>query len=515
MTKTQKWHGSWRYALTGVLAALTALGVGHLVAAVTLPSASPVLAIGSTVIDATPTPVKEWAVAHFGTNDKLILLSSIAIVTLLAAAGIGLLSRHRPRVALTLIAVLGLAATVAAAARPEAALLSVVPGVVATISAAAVFEFLRRRASSGLPPNRAETATGKTAASRRAFLLGAGAVAASGAAAAFIGQHLITMATSVSNLVLPRAKEPLPPFPAGIENKVAGLSPLRTPNTDYYRVDTALALPRIDPATWHLTIDGDVEKRIELTLADLMAMDVIERDITMTCVSNDIGGPYVGSARWLGVRTRDVLAMARPRSGTEQILSTDVDGMTISTPLQALTDDREALLAFGMNGKPLPAEHGFPLRLVTPRLYGFVGSTKWVTRLTATTYAAQQAYWTRRGWAINAPVLTQARIDVPRALSSVPSGKPTFIAGVAWAQGRGVSKVEVSIDDGPWMATELGVDAGVDLWRQWYLPWSPQPGQHTIQVRGTDRVQGTQTEVRSSPFPSGATGWQRLVVTVT
>ena len=249
-----------------------------------------------------------------------------------------------------------------------------------------------------------------------------------------------------------------------------GISAFRTPNSQFYRIDTALVIPRVSVDGWKLTIDGDVDRPFSLTFDELLAMPLIERDITLTCVSNEVGGPYVGAARWLGVRTSDLLERAGVRSGVDQIFSHSTEGMTISTPVQALTDDREALVAVAMNGEPLPAMHGFPARLVTPGLYGFVGATKWLTRMEATTYAAKSAYWTDRGWATDSPILTQSRIDTPRGLNRLDAGR-VVIGGVAWAQHRGIHKVEVRVDDNAWQEAKLGPDAGIDYWRQWYLPW--------------------------------------------
>ncbi len=242
-------------------------------------------------------------------------------------------------------------------------------------------------------------------------------------------------------------------------------------------------------------------------------MPMVERDITLTCVSNEVGGPYTGAARWLGVRTKDLLERAGVRPGADQILSHSTEGMTISTPVQALTDDREALVAVGMNGEPLPNRHGFPARLVTPGLYGFVGATKWLTRMEATTYAAKRAYWTERDWATDAPILTQSRIDTPRGLDRRDAGQ-VMIGGVAWAQQRGIAQVEVRVDDGPWQVATLGPDAGIDYWRQWYLAWDAAPGRHSLSVRATDLLGELQPEGRTTPFPEGARSWHTIVVTI-
>jgi DMSO/TMAO reductase YedYZ molybdopterin-dependent catalytic subunit len=291
------------------------------------------------------------------------------------------------------------------------------------------------------------------------------------------------------------------------------VSPFRTPTASFYRVDTNLTVPRVRVGSWALEIDGDVRSPFTLTYDELLAMPMIERDITLTCVSNEVGGGYVGAARWLGVRLTDVLDRAGVGTRSDQLLSTAVDGFTISTPLAVVRDGRDAMIAVGMNGEPLTDIHGFPARLVTPGLYGFVGATKWLTKLTLTTYAAQQSYWTQRQWATNAPIKTSARIDTPAPLSTVPPGR-TVIGGVAWAQHRGVGKVEVQIDGGAWQSAQLGPDAGIDYWRQWFVPWDATTGQHTLAVRATDLTGALQTDQRATPFPDGSSGIQQVVVIV-
>ena len=269
----------------------------------------------------------------------------------------------------------------------------------------------------------------------------------------------------------------------------------------------------MDVDSYTLTIDGDVDEELTFTFDELLAMPLIERDITLTCVSNDIGGPYVGGARWLGVRLTDLLDQAGVGSKADQIFSTDVDGFTISTPLDLATDGRDAMVAVGMNGEALPREHGFPVRLVIPGLYGFISATKWLTRLTLTTYAEQDAYWTERDWATDAPIKIASRIDTPKSFEEIKAGD-TFVGGVAWAQHRGIAKVEVQVDGGPWQPAELGPSAGDDYWRQWYLPWNADSGEHDLSVRATTKDGEVQTPVKASPFPEGSSGLQRIIVRV-
>ena len=510
----------WPYAVSGLLAAAAGAAGGHLVAALVAPEASPVLAVGSQVIDATPTPVKEWAVRTMGTADKPVLIGSVAVVTLLLAAVAGLVSRTRPLAGRLVIVALAALAAAAAVLRPTAGQLDVVPGLVTGLVGVGALTALLALVSRGevvrpeSPTDHNARQTGdRVTTGRRNFLLAAGGTAVGAAAVGALGQKLTVDAIAPSTMALPAPAQSLSALPAGIEERVKGVVPWRTPNKDFYRIDTALVIPRVDVDSWELTIDGEVDRPFSIDFAELSSMDLVEKDITMCCVSNEVGGGYIGGARWLGVPVRQLLERAGVRASADQVLSTSVDGMTISTPVQALTDDREALLAIGMNGEPLPRRHGYPVRLVTPGLYGFVGSTKWLERLTATTYAAQKAYWTEREWATDGRILTQSRIDTPRGLATLRAGQ-NVIGGVAWAQGRGIAKVEIRIDEGPWQPATLGPDAGIDYWRQWYLPWDAAAGRHQLTVRATDLTGAVQTEERAQPFPRGATGWHSIPVQV-
>jgi DMSO/TMAO reductase YedYZ molybdopterin-dependent catalytic subunit len=512
-----------RYAVSGVLAAAAGMAVGHLVAAFVNPSASPVLAVGSTVIDATPTPVKEWAVQSFGTADKPILLGSVALVTALAAAAIGLVARTKPSLANVLVVGLAMLAGLAAWFRPASLPFDIIPALVTAAVGAAVLTGLVALIPSLPTPGAAgpespldHTAYAKGSAgtpARRNFLIGAAGVTIGAAAVGALGQRLAAPATLPSSVALPQLQNPLPALPTGIEGQVKGVSAFSTPIKEFYRVDTALVIPRIDVDKWVLEIDGKVDNKLSITFAELLRMPMIEKDITLNCVSNEVGGPYISSTRWLGVRVRDLLERAGIQDGVDQILSESTDGMTISTPIEALTDDRDALIAVAMNGEPLPNRHGFPARMVTPGLYGFVGATKWLTKLTATTYAAEKAYWTKRDWAIDGTVKTQARIDTPAGLATYKPGK-VAIGGVAWAQGRGIKEVEVRVDDGPWHKATLGPDGGTDYWRQWFWVWDAKSGRHDLTVRATDGTGEVQTSERADPFPGGASGWHSIVVLI-
>ena len=498
-----------RFALYGVLAALAGTGVGHLVAAFGEPAASPVLAVGELAIDHTPTPVKNWAIAHFGTHDKAILVGSVLVAVLVLAAVAGLLARRSLLLGAGLLGLLVAVALYAALSRPVVGSTDAIPGVVTGLVGLAVLVGLARADRSD--PDHADTETGEQP-SRRGLLLGVAGVAVVAAASGYAGRAIAHSRQALANITLPRPRVPARPFPTGLEDKVPGVTPLRTPTGDFYRVDTRLSLPIVDVNSWSLTIDGDVRREQRFTFDDLLAMPLLERDITLTCVSNDVGGPYVSGARWLGVRLTDLLDRAGVGDTADQILSTDVDGMTISTALDLATDGRDAMIAVGMNGGPLPRAHGYPARMVVPGLYGFVSACKWISRMTLTTYADSTAYWTDRDWATRAPIKIASRIDTPSGVQVKPGH--TLIGGVAWAQPVGVAKVEVQIDGGPWQRATLGPQVGDDYWRQWYLGWDAAPGSHQIASRATDKGGQVQTAVRTMPFPDGSSGVQRLVVSV-
>jgi DMSO/TMAO reductase YedYZ molybdopterin-dependent catalytic subunit len=301
-------------------------------------------------------------------------------------------------------------------------------------------------------------------------------------------------------------------IPAGAQ--VAGNTPFVTTIADFYRVDVSLVTPRVPAQDWSLTIDGMVDRPLTLSYADLLALPMIERTITLTCVSNEVGGKYVGNARWLGVPFSELISRVGVRPGVDQVFSYSSDsGYTGSTPYQAVSDGRDAMIVVGMNGEVLPDKNGFPARMLVPGLFGFVSATKWLKRLEFTTYAERSAYWTDRDWAIDAPILAQSRIDVPRSLTTLPKDKPV-LAGVAWAQHRGIAGVEIRIDGGPWRPAKLADDAGIDVWRQWTYVFDGAPGQHTAEVRATDRTGAVQPERRTKVFPDGARGWHQIVFTV-
>ena len=509
--------------LAGLLTGAVALGIAELTAAVTGPNGAPVTAVGETAINLTPVPVKEFAIAHFGTHDKAALITGIVVMLAAFAVLIGVLAVRRLAYGLAALAVF--AAVGVAAAVSQGGGLNVVPTLAGSAVAAVALVLMVRAirgtarpetASPGEGTGLARGPGGKGLERRRFLIVGAGA-AALGVAAGGLGNALLgrfSVASSRAAVRLPGPAVPAAAIPAGTDLRIPGLTPFMTSNASFYRVDTDLVLPQVSPETWTLTIDGMVDRPVELTFAELLTMPLTEADITLVCVSNQVGGTYNGNATWLGVPLAGLLRRAGVRAGADQVLSAATDGMTISTPVATIMDGRNALLAVGMNGQPLPVAHGFPARMIVPGLYGYVSATKWVTRLTLTTFARQKAYWTQRGYTAQAPIKTESRIDVPKPLAQVKAG-PVTVAGVAWAPHKGIAAVEVSTDNGPWHQATLAAADGLDTWRQWRWDWDAAPGLHTLRVRATDKTGATQTAQRAGPVPNGASGWDSTVVTVT
>jgi DMSO/TMAO reductase YedYZ molybdopterin-dependent catalytic subunit len=339
---------------------------------------------------------------------------------------------------------------------------------------------------------------------------------AAAAAGTIAGRELITrrdVSQARAALRFPRPAVAAPPLPAGSDLKIPGLTSFITPNGSFYRVDTALFLPQVDPATWQLRIHGMVQREVTITFAELLKRPLVEDYVTLTCVSDPVGGPYVGNAKWLGARLADLIRLARPRTGANQLLCTSADGFTSGTPLQVVLDGRDALLAVAMNGTALPVEHGFPARMVVPGLYGYVSATKWVTDIEVTTFAAASAYWVQRGWSQQAPIKTECRIDVPAAGAALRPGS-TPVAGVAWAQHKGIEAVEVRVDRGAWHQARLAPVPDIDTWRQWVWEWPATPGNHLLEARATDKTGYTQTALQAQPEPDGASGYPSATVAV-
>ncbi|MFK4088353.1 molybdopterin-dependent oxidoreductase [Kribbella sp. NPDC020789] len=507
--------------LGGVLAAAAALAVGYLIAAVT-GGPWPVDAVGVQVIDMSPGPVKDWAVRELGTNDRPLLRLGICVVLAVIAGIAGFIAsrggRRRQAVAVGIAAGLGLVGLAFAIFSRSAAsgiVDRVLPSIV-TLIVAVVAMFLVTRAFQPLlespTPREKEQPDGFD---RRRFLVTVSALAVAGAAGWSATKVLPVRAGAAlrDKFRVPVPTDAAAAVPAGAQVDVPGIGKFVTPNPKFYRVDTLLEVPRIDPDKWELRIHGMVGKELRLSLADLVERRLIERDITLTCVSNEVGGPYVGNARWIGVPIADLLSEAGVQPGADAVKSTSVDGLTIGTPLAALTDGRDAIFAVAMNGEPLPFEHGFPVRMVVPGLYGYVSATKWIVDFEVTRFQDFSAYWTDRGWAVEAPIKTASRIEVPKGFATLKAG-PAVAAGVAWAQRRGIRKVEVRVDDGEWQPAKLAAENTIDTWRQWTFRWDATPGMHRLTVRATDGTGELQTADLAAPRPNGSSGLHDVVFSV-
>ncbi|MEV4480751.1 molybdopterin-dependent oxidoreductase [Micromonospora coxensis] len=549
-------------ALAGITAAAVAIGAAEPVAVLTGPRSAPLIAVGGLVVDVVPEPVKQFGIDVFGTYDKIALLVGTALLLAAIAALLGLLAIRRLWIGLAGIAAftaLGVAAALTPAGAdaadalpalvggglgavvlwaflagplevdpwpwtpPQPLSASAAPGAGASPSAvgtpgpgpASAGGAVPDAAETGPPPGW-EPLEQTDPESRRRFLRGVGVLAGT-AAVVGLGGHWLAGRRGVSAareaVTLPAPASAAPAVPAGADLSLAQLAPYTTPTGGFYRIDTALVVPQVDPETWRLRIHGRVRNPIELSFADLLARPMVERYVTLACVSNEVGGDLIGNARWLGVPIRELLDEAEPEEGADQVVGRSVDGWTCGTPTAVLRDGRDALLAVGMNGEPLPVEHGFPVRMVVPGLYGYVSACKWVTELELTSFADFDAYWVPRGWSAQGPVKTQSRIDTPRPRNRITAG-PVVVAGVAWAQHRGVSRVEVRVDGGPWRDATLAPTVSVDTWVQWSWRWDATPGEHTLQVRATDATGETQTGREQPVEPDGATGWHTVTVTV-
>ncbi|MER5778120.1 molybdopterin-dependent oxidoreductase [Streptomyces sp. NPDC002039] len=519
-------------AASGLLAGYTALAVGELAASLVRPQAGPVTVVGGAAIDRTPAWLKDYAIRSFGQNDKLVLQLGILATIGLLAALLGLFALGHRRTGSVGVLLFGLVGAGAALTRPDAAGAGdVLPSLLGALAGALVLYVLigKLNGPDGTPSTDADP-DGRAAAqgpgwNRRGFLITAGITALASTGAGALGRTLTGRsgqgaAASRAAVKLPSPASPAAATPARATLRIPGISAFTTPNKDFYRVDTALVVPKVDADTWRLRIHGKgVPRPRTYTFQDLLDRPLIERNITLTCVSNEVGGPYVGSARWLGVRLADLLREAgvkAPSKGgpADQLVARSVDGMTLGTPVEDLLDGRDAMLAVGMNGEPLPFDHGFPVRMVVPGLYGYVSACKWIVDIELTTFDSYDPYWVKRKWARKAPIKTQARIDTPKPFAQTGAGT-VMVAGVAWAQHRGIERVEVRVDDGPWQDAQLAEQDTTDTWRQWSYPWKTTPGGHNLTVRATDGTGQVQTEQRARTIPDGASGWHSVFVTAT
>lgn len=553
--------------IAAVVALAAALAAGHLVSAFVGPQASPLLAVGNAAIDLTPSWLKDFAIATFGTADKLALLVGMGAVLVGLAVAAALASRRGPTPGTVLIGVVGVVGLVAVVTRPDVGRLAALAPLASLAAGVATWLLLHRRAippadaavapapsgstDSGstdagtaepvtadggtvhpgtfapgtpgprtLDPDAAATGTRTPSTAppgRRRFLVAAGGAAAVAGAAGLAGRFAGAARDATSS----RASAPplrvvreLPAPPRDADFAKLGTPTFLTPNDAFYRIDTALSVPQVPVEDWRLRIHGMVDREVELTYDDVRRRGLEERRLTLCCVSNQVGGELISTATFTGVDLGDLLRDAGVRDGAQQLLSTSFDGWTCGTPIDVLLErDRGAMLALGMNGEPLPLEHGFPARLVVPGLYGYVSATKWVTDLEVATWQARRAYWLDRGWAREAPVKTQSRIDRPAANATMPAGQ-VIAAGIAWAQHTGIAKVEVRLDGGRWQEANLSADVSDDTWRMWHIALDVgRPGNHRIACRATDKSGYTQTSERVGVLPDGATGHHTITVT--
>jgi DMSO/TMAO reductase YedYZ molybdopterin-dependent catalytic subunit len=494
--------------IAGVAAASVALGVAQLVGIPFGARADARTAIGSVIVDLTPGPIKEWAIQTLGSLDKLFVAVVVLVAIATIAAIAGTLETQRRPLGSVAIGAAGVLGCVAVLSRQGATALDAIPTIAGAACGVATLRVLTRRFW-------AEREGEPDAGRRRLVILGLlGFGVVSGVAGAVITRLVHSVAGDRNNFALPQPRTSARPIPADVQPKDVALPSFITPSADFYRVDTALSVPQLSHRDWRLRIHGMVDHEATYGFDDLARFDVVETVTTLTCVSNPVGGNLISTGVWMGYRLADLLAAAGVHPDADMVLSTSIDGFTAGTPVQALTDGREALLAVGLNGQPLPIEHGYPARLVVPGLYGYVSATKWVVDMELTRFDRAKAYWTRQGWAARAPIKTESRIDVPKAGQKLPMG-PVVFGGVAWAQNRGVRAVEVLIDDGVWQPAQQGASYSNDTWRLWSFPWEAKsPGRHRITVRATDNTGAIQTADRVDPAPDGATGWHTVDFTV-
>lgn len=505
--------------IAGVAAAAVSLGVAQLVDIPFGARADARTAIGSAVVDLTPGPVKEFAIQTLGSLDKLFLAIAVLVTIATIAAIAGTLETPRRPLGSAAIAAAGVLGCIAVLSRQGATALDTIPTIAGTACGVAALRLLTRRSRPGPgdpadqdnPADQDEPDAGR----RRLFmfgLLGFGVV--SGVVGVVITRLVHSVAADRTSFALPRPRASAPPIPADVQPNGVALPSFITASADFYRVDTALSVPQLSHGDWRLRIHGMVDRETTYSFADLAHFDVVEMVTTLTCVSNPVGGNLISTGVWTGYRVADLLAAAGVHADADMVLSTSIDGFTAGTPVEALTDGRDALLAVGLNGQPLPIEHGYPARLVVPGLYGYVSATKWVVEMELTRFDRAEAYWTAFGWAPRAPIKTESRIDVPKSGQKVPMG-PVVFGGVAWAQNRGVRAVEVRIDDGAWQPAQQGAGYSNATWRLWSFPWQAKsPGKHSITVRATDNTGAVQTADRVGSVPDGATGWHTVDFTV-
>lgn len=532
--------GTSRYqaALSGMVGAALALASGELVASLTNKTTSLVLAVGEFIVDVTPGDIVRTSIETLGNSQKIVLLSGITVISILFGGFLGLLSRKHSDLSYLLFILFGVFGGWTLNRDPltsTTAALSL--SATATLIGLSAFVFLNNILDQ--PINTSLEDPKNRYADRRQFLSWATGISVAAGAMTGTGRFLLkddTIQNIRENIVLPDIEEktgllksdtttPASPTPATTTlpdekdfftfsemNEIEGISPYITSNKDFYRIDTALRVPTIEPADWSLTLNGLVENPYELSYDEILEMDLVKKDVTLTCVSNEIGGPLVGNAVWSGVPLSEIISKSKPLPEAQQVMCHSVDGFTAGFPIENIFDGRTALLAVGMNGRPLPVIHGFPARLVVAGLYGYVSAVKWIKRIEICTWDGNDGYWIPRGWSKKAPIKISSRIDVPRE-RRINSGI-NAVAGVAWAPLSGVKTVEVSFDSGPWQECNLGVSLSGESWSQWAYKWDAKPGKYEIKVRAIDNNGVIQSSNLASPAPNGAEGYDQISVRV-
>ena len=532
--------GTSRYqaALSGMVGAALALASGELVASLTNKTTSLVLAVGEFIVDVTPGDIVRTSIETLGNSQKIVLLSAITVISILFGGFLGLLSRKHSDLSYLLFILFGIFGGWTLNRDPltsTTAALSL--SATATLIGLSAFVFLNNILDQ--PINTSLEDPKNRYADRRQFLSWATGISVAAGTMTGTGRFLLkddTIQNIRENIVLPDIEEktgllksdtttPASPTPATTTlpdekdfftfsemNEIEGISPYITSNKDFYRIDTALRVPTIEPADWSLTLNGLVENPYELSYDEILEMDLVKKDVTLTCVSNEIGGPLVGNAVWSGVPLSEIISKSKPLPEAQQVMCHSVDGFTAGFPIENIFDGRTALLAVGMNGRPLPVIHGFPARLVVAGLYGYVSAVKWIKRIEICTWDGNDGYWIPRGWSKKAPIKISSRIDVPRE-RRINSGI-NAVAGVAWAPLSGVKTVEVSFDSGPWQECNLGVSLSGESWTQWAYKWDAKPGKYEIKVRAIDNNGVIQSSNLASPAPNGAEGYDQISVRV-
>ncbi len=506
--------------MLGLLATGAGLAAAELTVGLVEGSASPVVPVGQVFIDLVPKPLKDWAIEAFGTNDKAVLVAGAMIVVIVIGIAVGVLAMRGARsAAYALTCVIGLLGSFAVLTRPAPSFGKLLPTLVGTAVSIAVLWYLAPRPNRVAAPADPDVGTTTPAqtmgVNRRRFVGGAIGI---GSAAVLVGglgrilQQRFEVSAERATVTLPTTGADTPLLPADAQLPVDGLQPFVTPNVDFYRIDTALVVPQVSKDSWSLKISGMVDNPIEITFADLLERPQVERYVTLSCVSNPVGGDLVGNALWQGVLLKDILEEAGVQDGATQVVSRSIDGWTAGTPTEVIMDGRDALLAIGMNGEPLPARNGYPVRMVVPGLYGYVSATKWVTNIELTRWEDYDAYWIPRGWSKEGPIKTMARIDTPTKRDHVGE---VAVGGVAWAIHSGVSKVQVRVDGGEWMDAELGGVPSADTWVQWVYRLTAEPGKRVIEARAFDGDGVPQTEEYAPVAPNGAQGYPRRTINVT